>query len=133
MLQMDQFLGSRSDPSLVIRRQVVECDATLPWDFRPETLCHKGAPTKGVSLNDQAFAVITDSMPERIILWTLFTNRDNRRQGLGTKLIEAIAANYPEKAIVTPVALPDTHAPEFLDAVGFKEVSISQFEMAIEL
>ena len=40
---------------------------------------------------------------------------------------------YPEKALVTPIALPDDHASEFMSSAGFKEVEISQFEMAINL
>lgn len=121
------------DPSIVLREQVLECDPNLPWDFRPETLCHKGAPTKGISLEGKAFALVTDTMPERVIIWSLFTKGEYRLTGHGTQLVEAIAAQYPDKALVTPVALPDKHAPEFLASTGFKEVKISQFEMAINL
>ncbi|MEI7984725.1 MAG: GNAT family N-acetyltransferase [Armatimonadota bacterium] len=121
------------DPSIVIRQQVIECDHDLPWDYRPETLSLKGTPMKGVTLDSEAFALITDTIPERIIIWSIFTKRANRNSGKAKKLVEAIAAMYPEKALVTPIALPDDHAPEFLRAAGFKEVDISQFEMAIDL
>ena len=121
------------DPSEVIRRQVIECDAGLPWDYKPETLATKCVSLTGYSLEDRAFALVTNTTGERVIIWSLFTIRSERRKGYGKRMVEAIAARYPEKALVTPVALPDTHAPEFLTAVGFSEVSISQFEMAIDL
>ena len=121
------------DPSIVIGHLARECSSDLPWDYKPETLAHKGSPAKGVSLSDVAFALISDTPGERVIIWSLFTKRDSRRLGNGRKLVEAIAAMFPNKALVTPVALPDDHAPEFLTAVGFTEVSISQFEMAIDL
>ena len=121
------------DPSHLIRLQAAECRSDLPWDFKPETLTLKVGFLKGFALDDSAFALISDPPGERIILWTLFTREDVRRSGLGRKLVEGIAALYPERTIVTPVALPDDHAPEFLKALGFEEVSISQFEMAIDL
>ena len=127
------FVLKEVDPSEVIRRQVVECEPGLPWDYKPETLATKGVTLTGYSLEGRAFALVTNTPGERIIIWSLFTNRTERRNGLGKQLVEAIAAPYPEKALVTPVALPDTHAPEFLTAAGFSEVAISQYEMAIDL
>ena len=121
------------DPSIVIRQQVIECDHNLPWDYRPETLSLKGTPMKGVTVDKEAYALITDTMPERVIVWSLFTIRECRNAGKAKNLVKAIAAMNPEKALVTPIALPDDHAPGFMKSVGFNEVKISQFEMAIEL
>ena len=123
----------RIDPSLLLRIQAAECCPDLPWDFKPETLTLKVGFLKGFSLNDEAFALLSDPPGERVIIWTLFTKKGARRSGRGLQLAEAIAALYPTRAIVTSVALPDDHEPEFLAATGFIEISISQFEMAIDL
>lgn len=121
------------DPIAVVRAQSAECRDDLPWDFKPETLTLKLGFLKGLSLDDSAFALISDPPGERVIIWTLFTRKGSRGKGHGRTMIDAIAARYPDRALVTPVALPDDHAPEFLTALNFHEVSISQFEMAIEL
>jgi ribosomal protein S18 acetylase RimI-like enzyme len=123
----------RVDPSVVIRAQVMECPADLPWDFKAETLTLKMGILKGFSLGDEAFALISDPPGQRVIIWSLFTRKGSRRSGFGRRMVEALAALYPDAALVTSVALPDDYCPEFLSALGFAEVSISQFEMAIDL
>ncbi len=123
----------RIDPSAVIRAQAAECPSDLPWDFKAETLTLKVGFLKGFSLGDEAFALISDPPGQRVIIWTLFTRKGSRRSGHGRKLVEALAALYPDRALVTSVTLPDDYCPEFLTALGFAEVSISQFEMALEL
>ncbi|MEI8281536.1 MAG: GNAT family N-acetyltransferase, partial [Armatimonadota bacterium] len=121
------------DPSTVIRAQAEECPSDLPWDFKPETLTLKMGFLKGFSLGDDAFALISDPPGQRVIIWSLFTRKGSRRSGFGGQMVEALAASYPDRALVTSVALPDDYCPEFLTALDFAEVSISQFEMAIEL
>ena len=121
------------DHSVVIRTQAAECPSDLPWDFKPETLTLKMGFLKGFSLGDEAFALLSDPPGERVIIWTLFTRKASRRAGFGRKMVEAIASRYPDRALVTSVALPDDHCPEFLASLGFSEMSISQFEMAIDL
>jgi ribosomal protein S18 acetylase RimI-like enzyme len=120
------------DPSLVIRTQSTECPSDLPWDFKPETLTLKLGFLKGFSLNDEAFALVSDPPGQRVIIWSLFTRTSSRRSGCAKQLVEALSARYPDRALVTSVALPDDYCPEFLKALNFSEVSISQFEMAID-
>jgi len=121
---------SEIDPSEVIRSQVSECDADLPWDFKPETLALK-VNTVGFSLESKAFTLVSEAPNDRVIIWTLFVRKACRLQGLGTRLVEGLAAKYPDKALVMPVALPDDLAPEFFSKTGFVPPAISQFEMAI--
>lgn len=118
------------DPITVIRLATTESEADLPWDYKPETLIFKGQ-TIGLSLEDRAFALVTNA-PERIIIWTLFTLRQARGKGYAKKLIEAIAARYPEQRVVTSIAFPDNLFPEFYAKTGFTVPDITQFEMAIE-
>lgn len=118
------------DPAEIVRSQVMECSPDLPWDYKPETLALK-INTLGLSLEDKAFAILSDT-PERVIVWSLFVVGEHRGKGYGRKFVEGIAARFPGKAIVTPVALPDDHADVFLTKLGFKNPDISQFEMAID-
>lgn len=120
------------DPLTFTRLMTAECDLDLPWDFLPETLNAKGPPSEALSLDDAAYALVTEA-PTRTIIWSLFVKRDKRGQGYGTRLVRALAAKYEGKDLVTPVALPDTVAPRFFEKLGFVSPEISQFEMEINL
>lgn len=120
------------DPLEVVRRMSAECDDNLPWDFKPENLSAKGPPVMGLKLGG-SYALVVDTEGERAIIWSFFTARSSRRKGEGSRLIRAIAEKFSSKMVVTPVALPDSLAPEFFRANGFELADISQYEMAINL
>lgn len=121
------------DPLTVVRHMFTECDANLPWDFKPETLIGKSPPTLGLTIDERSFALVTNTPGERVIIWSLFTDRAYRNAGCARQLLEAIAARFTGKALVTPVALPDDLAPEFFASTGFQVNEISQYEMALDL
>lgn len=120
------------DPLAFTRRMIAECDLDLPWDFLPETLNSKAPPSEALALENSAFALVTEA-PARTIVWSLFVNRDKRGQGYGSRLVRALSAKFGGKDLVTPVALPDTVAPQFFTKLGFVSPEISQFEMEIKL
>lgn len=121
------------DPLELTRLMGAMIDLDLPWDLVPETLSAKAPPTRAFSLDDTCFALITDTTGDRAVLWSLFTVPEKRRQGYGSRMVAALSATYPGKTLMTPVAVPDQLAPEFLTRAGFVENAISQFEMVQSL
>ena len=87
----------------------------------------------GLNLESQCYALITDAAPERVVIWSLFTKIQSRRQGYGRRMVDALATRFPEKSFMTPVAVPDDLATEFVRSTGFTEFKVSQFEMAVDL
>ncbi len=122
----------RIDPSGVIRRQVSEGEPNLPWDYKPETLSLK-VNTVGWSLEDQAYALVSEAPGDRVVLWSLFTNRNSRGLGFATKLLDGLGHQYAGKTIVMPIASPEGLAKDFMLKNGFEIPEITQFEMAINL
>lgn len=127
----DQNL-ERIDPSEVVRRQVLEGESDLPWDYKPETLALK-INTTGWSLENQAFALVSEVPGDRVVLWSIFANRKTRGLGLGSRLLEGLNHHYQGKTFVMPIAAPETLAKEFMTKNGFEIPEITQFEMAITL
>jgi ribosomal protein S18 acetylase RimI-like enzyme len=121
------------DPLDLIREMVLETDPGMPWQLTPETLAASAAPTRAFSLEDNAFALATDTPSDRFVLWTVFTRRSARRQGLASRLVDGVVAEMGGKAAVTSVDVPDDLASEFFAKNGFKEMEISQVEMAMDL
>ena len=120
------------DPSVIVRMMINQCASDLPWDFKPETLATKPNMV-GLNLESQCYALITDAAPERVVIWSLFTKIQSRRQGYGRRMVDALATRFPEKSFMTPVAVPDDLATEFVRSTGFTEFKVSQFEMAVDL
>lgn len=120
------------DPIDVSRQMVQHFPLDVPWDYMPENLCSKAAPTKAWTLDGRVFALATDTPGERAILWSLVTQMDHRRKGYGRRMVSAVSAAFGGKALSTPVAFPDDINPGFFERTGFSPVKISQFEMTCE-
>jgi len=121
------------DPAELVRELVVETDPGMPWQLTPDTFAVMAPPTRAFSLEDKAFALATDTPGDRFVLWTVFTRREARRQGLASRLIEGLVHEMKGKAVFTSVDVPDDLTPGFFGKNGFKEMGISQLEMAVDL
>lgn len=120
------------DPIEVSRQMVHHFPLDVPWDYMPENLCSKAAPTRAWTLDGRVFALASDTAGERAILWSLVTHTDYRRQGYGRRMVSAVSAEFGGKALSTPVAFPDELNAGFFERAGFSPVKISQFEMCCE-
>lgn len=120
------------DPLEVSRAMVGHFPLDVPWDYMPENLCGKAAPTRAWTLDGRAFALATDVSAERAVVWSLLTHTEHRGAGLGRRMVQAISGEFGGKALATPVAFPDDLNTGFFQKTGFVPAKISQYEMSIE-
>jgi GNAT superfamily N-acetyltransferase len=120
------------DPASVARRIGRDAGLDLPWQLAAETLLKLGTPSRGLSLDDRCFALVTSAAGCKLALRALYVPPEQRRQGLSARMLAAIAGRFPEHAISTPVAVPAALAPVFTGQ-GFQPIAITQEEMALAL
>ncbi|MBS1714288.1 MAG: GNAT family N-acetyltransferase [Armatimonadetes bacterium] len=121
------------DPSEAVRRFHDLCPADLPWNLQATTLAQLAPPVEAWTLDGRAVSLVSDLGPERAVLWQVAVAREHRGQGVGRSLIEGLASVYPGRRIFTSVDVPDDLARGFFQKTGFREMSVSQFEMAVDL
>lgn len=105
--------------------------ADLPWQLEPETLATLGAPARVACLEGQAWALIYGTSSEMLVLRGLFVAPAQRRQGLATRLLGALAAMHPGHALHFPPLLPEAMAAEFFQCAGFQVDAMNQVEMCL--
>ncbi len=105
----------------------------MPWWIAPASQNPQGASRIGLSLADRCFAIVEDTAREVVIVWTVLTIQNERRQGHGRRMLQAIQAKYPGKSLRVVGCVPDRIFAEFFAPCGFIADSISQFEMRLAL
>jgi ribosomal protein S18 acetylase RimI-like enzyme len=117
------------DPLEFARIAARESDAGLPWMLEAETFAAKVIPNRAFQLESGAFALVTDTAGEHIVLWNLVVAKAFRRQGLGERLVRGLVNQFAGKGCVFLQLVPETLAPEFFAKLGFTTMEINQFEM----
>ena len=120
------------DPLEVSRIIHCEGEPGLPWMLAPETLAAATAPARGFALQDRAYAVVSNPQAETLGVPALVVPRAHRRQGWGTRMLRALAAEFPGRPLAIGAIVPESLAPEFFLHAGWEQMEISQFEMGIE-
>lgn len=104
----------------------------LPWPMAPQTLASLTPPHRGYRLGS-AWAIITNAAEATVTLRTLVVEREARRQGSGSRMVNALVAAFPGKtwriAAMTPEELPEA----FFTRLGFQKSPITQFQMERQL
>jgi hypothetical protein len=59
--------------------------------------------------------------------------RSHRRNGWGTRLMQALYAAYPERAWSIPQIVPEDLAPAFFARYGLELLDTDQLEMVLDL
>lgn len=121
------------DPLELARVAGREGEPELPWMLAAETLSAATAPARAFALEDRAFALILNPDAETLSLSALVVPRAHRRRGWGTRMLRALAAAFPGKAMQAVAIVPDDLAPEFFARAGWERQGISQFEMRLDL
>ena len=121
------------DPLELARIVHREGEPDLPWMLAAETLPSITLPSRAFSLEDRAYALVSNPSAETLTLWTLVVPRAHRRQGWGTRMLRALAAAYPGKPWQAVAIVPEDLAPRFFARAGWQRQDISQFEMALPL
>jgi ribosomal protein S18 acetylase RimI-like enzyme len=116
--------------SQVVQR---EGDAGLPWQLAPETLAAATAPAVAYSLDDHAYALVSNPQAETLSLASLVVTRAERRSGWGTRMLRALARAFPGKPWQAVAIVPEATAPEFFLRAGWERSPIRQFDMRLDL
>ncbi len=130
--QTDDVL-SELDPLELARIAAREGDTDLPWMLASETLSAASLPARALHLEGRAFALIADPAAEVLQLIALVVPRAERRQGLGGRLVRALEAAFPGRALTVSAIVPEDLAPGFFPKLGWERQKLNQFEMRLDL
>lgn len=106
-------------------------DQALPWQLQAATLAGITRPTRAFRLGQaRCLALI---QPQAVVLRALFVAPPDRRRGEGTRLLQALAHEFPGRRLSVAPIVPEGLADEFMRANGFQHSELAQFEMVCEL
>jgi ribosomal protein S18 acetylase RimI-like enzyme len=121
------------DPLDFARVVAREGESGLPWMLAAETLSGTVSPARAFHLDHRAYALIGDPGAHVIPLTALVVPHAHRRNGWGTRLMQALYARYPDKAWSIPQIVPEELAPEFFARCGWELQDTNQLEMVLDL
>jgi ribosomal protein S18 acetylase RimI-like enzyme len=101
----------------------------LPWLLQAETFAAKVVPNRAFQLESGAFALVSDTAGDSIVLWNLVVAETQRRRGLGSRLVRGLVNQFGGKGCAIVQLVPDSLAPGFFAALGFSLMPLNQFEM----
>ena len=100
----------------------------LPWQLATETLLAATAPIRTFAVEGQAFACITVT-DGALSFRGLLTHATHRRRGVARRLVEALSARFPGRALHFMPIFPDDFGAEAFTALGFTQMPLAQHEM----
>jgi len=124
---------SELDPLEFSRIVAREGEPDLPWMLAAETLSAAAWPARAVHLDGRAFALIADPAAETLQLSALVVPRAERRHGWGGRLVRALEASFPGRALAMSAIVPEDLAPGFFPGLGWERGKLSQLEMRLVL
>jgi ribosomal protein S18 acetylase RimI-like enzyme len=104
----------------------------LPWQVSGTAIARTGAPNRAYQLG-HAYALISNPNAETVILRALIVEPEFRRQGEATRLIHALAAQFPDKKWVVVQIWPEEYTEPFLPRLGFVAKTLNQVQMQLDL
>ena len=121
------------DPLGFARVVAREGEPDLPWMLAAETLSGAVSPARAFHLDHRAYALIGDPDANVISLTALVVPRADRRNGWGTRLMQALYATHPDKAWSIPQIVPEELTPAFFARCGWELMDTNQLEMVLDL
>jgi ribosomal protein S18 acetylase RimI-like enzyme len=121
------------DPLDFARVVAREGEPGLPWMVAPETLSGTVLPARAFHLDHRAYALLGDPEANAIHLAALVVPSVHRRDGWGTRIMQALFVRYPDKAWSIPQIIPEELAPAFFTRCGWELMNTNQLEMVLDL
>jgi ribosomal protein S18 acetylase RimI-like enzyme len=121
------------DPLDFARVVASEGEPGLPWMLAAETLSGTVPPARAFHLDHHAYALVGDPEANVIPLTAFVVPRAHRRNGWGTRLMQALFATYPDKAWSIPQIVPEELAPTFFARCGWTLMDTNQLEMVLDV
>ncbi len=97
------------DPLIAARFIAKDGDPDLPWMLMPETFAAATLPVRAFHLDDIAFAIISDSDAEKILIRALLVRKAYRRQGWGSRILRALGALFADR----PLAIQESRTRKY--------------------
>lgn len=116
-----------ADPREVARLLSQQTDSELPWMLAPETLAALAPPIRAFHLENKAFAMVREDAA-RTLLLCLLVPREHRRQGWGSRLMQAVEAAYSAQNLLSYM-VPEGPGYEFLKARQWAPQELTLWEM----
>ena len=121
------------DPLDFARVVAREGEPGLPWMLAAETLSGAVSPAQAFHLDHRAYALVGNPEANVIPLTAFIVPRSHRRNGWGTRLMQALFASYPDKAWSIPQIVPEELAPTFFARCGWTLMDTNQLEMVLDV
>jgi GNAT superfamily N-acetyltransferase len=119
------------DPTEFARQLGKEDVGALPWQLEPATLSTPPSGARCFSLEEKCFAYVPAVSDQAISLRGLLTVREHRRRGLASRMIGALAAEFPGRRVSVPQLVPEGLGAAFFAARGFDRGPLPLLELAL--
>ena len=103
----------------------------LPWQLSSESLSQLNPPACAYA-SEGAYVILSNPDMKDIAIWSLFVEPERRGNGLGTKMLQAVIARFPEKTWHVPALLPEELGKVY-ERAGFLREDVSQWQMRLTL
>ena len=103
----------------------------LPWQLSGESITQMNPPPRAYRAG-QAYIVISNPEAEHLVIWSLLVKPEARGNGLGTKMLKQVIANWEGKLWHVPALCPEEFQNVF-EKAGFERETLSQWQMKLDL
>lgn len=103
----------------------------LPWQISGESMASIAPPHRAFRLNS-AYAIISDPSAPVIAICSIIVQPKARRSGQATRLLQALAAAYPQRQWKVLMVCPEEIGGLF-EKAGFAREQLAQFQMAVAM
>jgi ribosomal protein S18 acetylase RimI-like enzyme len=103
----------------------------LPWQLSGESILQMNPPPHAFRTGP-AYSVISNPEAEHVVIWSVLVEPDRRGNGLGTKLLKRVMAQYPGKTWHVPALFPEEMGKVF-ERADFEKEQLSQWQMKLTL
>lgn len=120
------------DPLHLAQLVQLHGDAKLPWMLAPETLAAVTLPNRAFRLQEHAYALVRPEADKAVVLCLLVVPV-SRRQGWGTRLVQALEAEFAGLPLIFPPLVPQAAGVALLESCGWQRSELALYEMRCAL
>ncbi|NTX04101.1 GNAT family N-acetyltransferase [Myxococcus sp. CA040A] len=103
----------------------------LPWQLDAATVRGLSSPARAFRLGP-ACAVVADISAPTLGVRSFVVEPESRGQGAGLRLLRALAAAHPGKALAVSAVVPEGLCERFFLGAGFTHPALSQLELVLD-
>ncbi|WNZ64658.1 GNAT family N-acetyltransferase [Myxococcus sp. MxC21-1] len=104
----------------------------LPWQLAPATVMGLALPARAFRLGP-AVAMVADVSAPTLVVRSVGVEPSAQRQGAGRRLLGALAARWPGKALAVSAVVPEGPLARFFLGAGLGATPLTQLELELPL